>query len=367
MTISEIRQHLDYKAMRQQKPATVYADADSEDVVSGWLSKSVTYVDGMTYQAEGDHAYLVAELISDSRGVVTTPGLPYGRYVIVETTTPKDKIATRPFVVNIVGDDEDGEIRGDGQGQPLDDLVIAVDKPIMSLIRIKKQDANSNKTVLKPGAGYIIHDTNGAWFQYCSAEWTSEQKRAYKNKYGDLVVQSGQGEMVGTKDNPYTTRKITQAEATGNVYVDTPAALPAGTYTLEEVAAPEGYVLQGHEGVIAKDTSIIEGNHTFYETEESGMWGKVDGSVVKIVVSSQEASYDSNVDAFVVTAIQKNEPAIGKISIFAEGEKLVDAKQDGSTILDRLGEAVSSFFGYARGLIGLDVPDEDGPDGERTE
>lgn len=351
---------LDFDAMRQQRPATVYADAGSEDVANGRLAKSVTYADGMAYQADGNHAYLVAELISDSRGVVTTPGLPYGRYVIVEATTPKDKIATRPFVVNIVGDDEDGEIRGDGQGQPLDDLVIAVDKPIMSLIRIKKQDANSNKTVLKPGAGYIIHDTNGAWFQYCSAEWTSEQKRAYKNKYGDLVVQSGQGEMVGTKDKPYTTRKITQAEATGNVYVDTPAALPAGTYTLEEVAAPEGYVLQGHEGVIAKDTSIIEGNHTFYETEESGMWGKVDGSVVKIVVSSQEASYDSNVDAFVVTAIQKNEPAIGKISIFAEGEKLVDAKQDGSTILDRLGEAVSSFFGYARGLIGLDVPDEDG-------
>lgn len=293
---------LDFDAMRQQRPATVYADAGSEDVANGRLAKSVTYADGMAYQADGNHAYLVAELISDSRGVVTTPGLPYGRYVIVETTTPKDKIATRPFVVNIVGDDEDGEIRGDGQGQPLDDLVIAVDKPIMSLIRIKKQDANSNKTVLKPGAGYIIHDTNGAWFQYCSAEWTSEQKRAYKNKYGDLVVQSGQGEMVGTKDNPYTTRKITQAEATGNVYVDTPAALPAGTYTLEEVAAPEGYVLQGHEGVIAKDTSIIEGNHTFYETEESGMWGKVDGSVVKIVVSSQEASYDSNVDAFVVTS-----------------------------------------------------------------
>lgn len=220
---------------------------------------------------------------------------------------------------------------------------------------------------MKPGAGYVIHDTDGAWFDYCSAEWTSAQKRAYKSKYGDLVVQASQGEMVGTKDNPYTTRKITHAETTGNVYVDTPAALPVGNYTLEEVEAPEGYVLQGHEGVIAKDTSIIEGNHTFYETEESGMWGKVDGSVVKIVVSSQEASYDSNVDAFVVTAIQKNEPAIGKISIYAEGEMLVSAKQDGSTILDRLGEAVSNFFGYVRGLVGLDVPDEDGPDGERAE
>lgn len=358
---------LDFDAMRQQRPATVYADAGSEDVANGRLAKSVTYADGMAYQADGNHAYLVAELISDSRGVVTTPELPYGRYLVVETTTPEDHIATRPFVLNVTGDDEDGEMKGDGQGQPLDDLVIAVDKPITSLIRIRKQDANSHKMVLKPGAGYVIHDTEGSWFDYCSAEWTSAQKRAYKSKYGDLVVQSIQGEMVGTKDNPYMTRKITQAEATGNVYVDTPAALPAGTYTLEEVAAPEGYVLQGHEGVIAKVTSIIEGNHTFYETEESGMWGKVDGSVVKIVVSSQEASYDSNVDAFVVTAIQKNEPAIGKISIFAEGEKLVDAKQDGSTILDRLGEAVSSFFGYARGLIGLDVPDEDGPDGERTE
>ncbi len=351
---------LDYNAMRQQKPAIVYADAGSDDVVSGWLAKSVTYADGTAYQAEGDHAYLVSELISDSRGVVTTPGLPYGRYVIVETTTPENKIATRPFVINVTGDDEDGEIKGDGQGQPLDDVVIAVDKPITSLIRIKKQDANSNKTVLKPGAGYIIHDTDGAWFQYCSAEWTSAQKKAYKNKYGDLVVQSSQGEMVGTKDNPYTTRKITQAETTGNVYVDTPAAFPAGSYELEEVVAPEGYVLQGYEGVIAKKDSVTTGNHTFYESEADGAWDKADSNSVKIVVSSQEASYDSEVAAFVITAVQKNTPAIGKISIYAEGEKLVSAKQDGSTILDRLGEAVNHFFGYVKGLIGLDTPDEDG-------
>ena len=351
---------LDFEAMRQQRPATVYADAGSEDVVNGWLSKSLTYADGTAYQADGGHAYLVSELISDSRGVVTTPELPYGRYLVVETTTPEDKIATRPFVLNVTGDDEDGEIKGDGQGQPLDDVVIAVDKPITSLIRIKKQDTNSNKTVLKPGAGYIIHDTDGAWFQYCSAEWTSAQKKAYKNKYGDLVVQSSQGELVGTKDNPYTTRKITQAETTGNVYVDTPAVLPAESYELEEVVAPEGYVLQGYEGVIAKKDSVTTGNHTFYESEADGAWDKADGNSVKIVVSSQEASYDSEVAAFVITAVQKNTPAIGKISIYAEGEKLVSAKQDGSTILDRLGEAVNHFFGYVKGLIGLDTPDEDG-------
>lgn len=351
---------LDYDAMRQQRPATVYADADSDDVVNGWLTKSVLYKDGTSYHAEGEHAYLVSEMVSDSKGVVTTPELPYGRYLVVETTTPEDHIATRPFVLNVTGDDEDGEMKGDGQGQPLDDLVIAVDKPITSLIRIRKQDANSHKMVLKPGAGYVIHDTEGSWFDYCSAEWTSAQKRAYKSKYGDLVVQSSQGEMVGTKDNPYMTRKITQAEATGNVYVDIPAALPVGTYTLEEVTAPEGYVLQGHEGVIAKNDSVATGNHTFYESEADGAWDKADSNSVKIVVSSQEAFYDSEVAAFVITAVQKNTPAIGKISIYAEGEKLVSAKQDGSTILDRLGEAVNHFFGYVQGLIGLDTPDEDG-------
>lgn len=351
---------LDFDAIRKQKPATVYAKANSDDVVNGWLSKSVLYEDGTVYHAEGENAYLVSEMVSDNKGVVTTPSLPYGRYLVVETTAPEDKIATRPFVINVTGDDEDGESKGDGQGQPLDDLVIAVDKPITSLIRIRKQDVNSHKTVLKPGAGYVIHDTDGAWFDYCSAEWTSAQKRAYKSKYGDLVVQASQGEMIGTKDNPFVTRKITQAEVTGNVYVDTPAALPVGTYTLEEVTAPEGYVLQGHEGVIAKKDSVTTGNHTFYESEADGAWDKADSNSVKIVVSSQEAFYDSEVAAFVITAVQKNTPAIGKISIYAEGEKLVSAKQDGSTILDRLGEAVNNFFGYVKGLIGLDTPDEDG-------
>ena len=351
---------LDYNAMRQQRPATVYADADSEDVVSGWLAKSVLYKDGTSYHAEGDHAYLVSEMVSDSKGVVTTPELPYGRYLVVETTTPENKIATRPFVLHVTGDDKDSEVKGDGQGQPLENLVIAVDKPITSLIRIRKQDAGSHKTVLKPGAGYVIHDTDGAWFAYCSAEWTSAQKKAYKDKYGDLVVQSSQGEMLGTSENPYVTRKIAQAESKGNVYVDTPAALPAGTYTLEEVAAPEGYVLAGHEGVIAKKTSVTEGNHTFYETETNGAWDKVENSTVKVVVSSEEAVYDRDADAFVTVAAQQNTPAIGKISIYAEGEQLVSAKQDGATILERLGDAVQNFFGYVKGLIGLDTPDEDG-------
>ena len=335
---------LDFNSMRQIRPAIVYADANSADVKAGRLVKSVDYgADGRFQVTDG---YLVAELESDAKGVVVTPNMPYGRYIIVETTTPENKIAAKPLVLNVAADAVDGEVYGDGNGTPLEDLVIVVDRPITALIRIKKLDANSRKVVLKPGAGYIIHDTEGAWFDYHTAHMTSEEKKEYKDTFDDLVVQSSQGMLLGTKDNPYVTRKIVQAESSGNVYVDTPQALPVGTYTLEEVTAPTGYILQGKEGVIAKDPSF-GGNHTYYETEKSGAWDKGAGSTVSITVSSQEAVFDKEANEFVITATQQNDPAIGKISVYAEGEQLVSVQKEGNS----LSQVVKDIFDKVSRLL----------------
>ena len=356
---------LDYSAFRQIRPAIVYEEADSPDVESGKLVKSITYSDGTTYRisdyTDNENAYFAAEIESDDRGIVTTPGLPYGRYVVIETTTPENTTATRPFVIHVQADDEDGTVDGDGQGTPLDDLVILMDRPVMALVRIEKVDSQSKKPVLKEGASYLIHDVDGAWFDYYTAEMTTEQKNAYREQYGDLVVQYSQGVYLGTEENPYTTKLIqSETDETANVYIETPQELPAGTYELEELSAPDGYVLQGHEGVIAKDASIESGNQTYYETEEDGVWEAAPQGVTRFIVSSSEAVYDSSIGAYIVTARQQNDPAIGKISIYAEGERLVSAKQEGSTILTRLGDALERFFGYVKGLIGLDVPDEQG-------
>ena len=365
--IDDFRDHtaLDYSAFRKVRPAIVYDEVDSTDVTDGRLVKSVTYSDGTSYQisdyTDNENAYFAAELKSNEKGVVTTPGLPYGRYVVIETTTPKNTTATRPFVINVQGDDEDGTVDGDGAGAPLEDLVLLMDRPVMALVRIEKVDRQSKKPVLKEGASYVIHDVDGAWFDYYTAEMTTAQKNAYKEQYGDLVVQYSQGVHLGTKENPYTTKMIlSEEDETANVYIETPQELPAGTYELQELSAPEGYVLQGHEGVIAKDEAIQTGNHTYYETEEEGAWKETPQGVTRFIVSSSEAVYDSSIGAYVVTARQQNDPAIGKISIYAEGERLASAAQEGSTILTRLGDALSRFFGYVQGLIGLDVPDEEG-------
>lgn len=354
---------LDYEAFRGLMPARIYAEADNPDVREGRLVKTLVYQDGtsVTVESDNENAYLAAELTSDSRGIVTTPRLPYGRYVVVETTTPPNVTATRPFVIRVEEDEEDGTIKGDGQGHRLEDLVILMDRPVNALVRIVKADSYSKKPVLKEGASYVIRDVEGAWFDYYTQEMTTGEKNAYRERAKGLVVQYSQGEYTGTREKPFVTRRVLSEEnQQENVYIETLQGLPAGTYELLEISAPEGYVLQGHEGVIAKRASIARGNGTYYEKEETGKWEERSQGVTKFIVSSNEARYDQKMQAYLVTARQQNEPAVGKISIYAEGERLTGARQEGSTILTRLGDGLSWFFGYVQGLIGLDRADEEG-------
>ena len=317
-----------YDTYEKYQPATVFADSDSEDVKSERLSKNVVYDEKNSYQVSGENEYLVAELKADEKGHVKVPALPYGRYVMIETTTPEGKTATRPFVMNVTCDEKDGIIEGDGKGTPLQDkqLTVLVDRPIMSLVKIVKRDAFSKNPVLKEGASYIIHDVEGAWFDYITNEMTTAQKKEYEKNYKGLVVQYSQGTYYGTSENPFITKLIRGSDENQNVYIETPMPLPSGTYELEELQAPEGYILQGYEGVIAKD-SKAEGNGTFYESEKYGKWKATPQGKVKFVVSNNESVYDETIRSFVTTVKQDNEPAIGKISIFAEGERLTGVKK----------------------------------------
>ena len=89
-------------------------------------------------------------------------------------------------------------------------------------------------------------------------------------------------------------------------------------------------MLQGHEGVIAKKDGA-SGNGTFYETEETGKWTDTPQGRTRFQVSSDEARYDREIGAFVTEVRQQNEPAVGKIAVYAEGEKLTGAKKQVGT------------------------------------
>lgn len=313
-----------YDTYEKYVPATVFAEAEDSDVTEKRLVKTVKYENGKSYEAEGTNAYLVAELESDAQGIVKTPALPYGRYVVIETTTPKNKTAARPFIIHVTGDEQDDVTEGDGKGTPLQDvqLTVLVDRPIMSLVKILKRDTYSKEIVQKEGAAYVIHDVEGAWFDYITNEMTTVQKREYKKKYGDLVAQYSQGSYVGTKENPFVTKLVD-----GEVFIETAQQLPSGLYELEEVAAPDGYILQGFEGVIRKDWKK-SGNGTFHETEKEGKWEPVPQERTRFIISSSESFYDEESGSFITVVRQDNEPAIGKISVYVEGEVLISAKEN---------------------------------------
>lgn len=312
-----------YEKIKQERPVQVYAAEDSESVQTGQLTKSVTYATGETHEAIGMHAYLAAELVSDEQGIVTIPELPFGRYAVVETTTPKEKIAARPFVYSVTGDDVHGTVNSpdDQNGSRLQDQIFLADRPVSALVRIEKTDSCSGKAVLTPGAQYVLHDLDGAWFAYVMKDKTTAEKKAYQKKYGDLVVQYVQGTDMGTKEHPYSTKLILKnGEQKSAAYIDTAQPLPTGRYELEEIQAPEGYILQGKEGVIRK-----KDGQTFYETKETGTWEKRPQERTRFVISSEYAVYDASAGQLVVKVRQKNTPAVGKISIQAKEEVLVGA------------------------------------------
>ena len=43
-------------------------------------------------------------MFTDEKGALTSPELPYGTYVVVETTTPDNHVMAQPFFVYITDD-----------------------------------------------------------------------------------------------------------------------------------------------------------------------------------------------------------------------------------------------------------------------
>ena len=293
------------------------------------------------YYDEAGKMQRLKEQFSDENGVLNIRALPYGKYLLVETTVPEGKMAAAPKVLNVDSDEKDGLVDGDGKGTLQMGSAIW-DQPQTSYLKIVKKDKTTGETVAKPGAKYVIHDVEGAYFNWYMEDKTSEEKVDYINRFGNLVVAYTNGEMLGSYENPYVTaeRKDSDGRVLGT-YVSTTTTLPQGLYILEEVQAPEGYVRQGAEGryrkrngqyffeASAKKLPGMEAVHALKITEEAvGTWEQADIASkdyrVRVQIGSDEAktTYDRLAGAFVTEAVQENEAAVGKLSIYAEGEVL---------------------------------------------
>ena len=158
-----------------------------------------------------DNATTYAIITTDENGRATTPYLPHGEYLVKETKTPKDYITAPDFTISVTDDYTEYE--------DIEQIKIINinNRPFTSQIKLIKVDEETGKTVTLNGASFKIKDSQG-----------------------NYVVQKVAGKKVDT----FTTNAKNQVTVPFGELgeVTLPLELDAGTYTIEEVKTPEGFL-----------------------------------------------------------------------------------------------------------------------------
>lgn len=244
----------------------------------------------------------IPELITDAKGYAISPELPYGLYVVDESTAPKDLKKIRPFLVNV----------GKDSREPMQWRIFD-DRPFEFLLKIVKKDAQTGNTVLKAGASYKIYDCE-------------------KEEYVEQVIQYPKREKISI----FTTNE--------EGYLVIPGELKQSTYRIEEVAAPQGFVRQG------KEISLYDGGEILstLETFATGEYKENPKESILITVSSNMVhQIDSETGAVIVEVEQPNDEQVGSLTLMKTGEQLQEV--DGESILDQAKEVFIKLVNMVTG------------------
>ncbi len=158
-----------------------------------------------------DNAQNYAMITTDENGYATTGYLPYGTYLVKETKTPQEYITAPDFTISVTDD----------YSEYLDVEQIKTvninNRPFTSQVKLVKKDKDTNQTVTLNSASFKIKDEDG-----------------------NYVTQK----VFGQKIDTFTTNSKNQVTALfGNKgEVTVPLQLDAGTYTVEEIKVPEGFL-----------------------------------------------------------------------------------------------------------------------------
>lgn len=140
------------------------------------------------------------ELFTDEKGYAVSNELAYGKYVVIESTTPENYNRIDPFIVTINEDKREPQ-----------QWRVFIDYGFQAILKIYKIDGTSKMPVLHKGTVFKIYNLDN-----------EEYVKQYTH-YPELV-------------------EHTEFEVSDQGYLLTPEKLKMGNYRLEEIAAADGYV-----------------------------------------------------------------------------------------------------------------------------
>ena len=268
-----------------------------------------------TLTADGDYAngrgngwmptdqlaeYRLGEMFTNDEGIFRVEGLPYGQYLVVETTIPKDVFQCDPFIVTVDANSPQSRFTvpaGSVTTASNDYLTFNVlDEELEGYLQLIKTDTETGKAVKIANTSFALYklDDKG-------------------NKTRISMIDPASGSATKKTDVFYT-------DADG--LMKTPEKLPLGRYLIEELQGPEGYFNDSAYSVE-------------FEIKSDRVWQVVGNAT-------------NDMDEYIVEEKYFNHETLGQLTIRKLGNVLTDY-QDGQFIYtqDNLAGAVYEIHAAA--------------------
>ena len=268
-----------------------------------------------TLTADGDYAngrgngwmptdqpaeYRLGEMFTNDEGIFRVEGLPYGQYLVVETTIPKDVFQCDPFIVTVDANSPQSRftVPAGSVTTPSGDYMTynILDEELEGYLQLIKTDTETGKAVKIANAAFALYRLD-------------EKDR----KTRISMIDPASGSATKKTDVFYT-------DADG--LMKTPEKLPLGRYLIEELQGPEGYY---------NDPAYsLE-----FEIKSDRVWQVVGNAT-------------NDMDEYIVTEKYCNHETLGQLTIRKLGNVLTDY-QDGQFIYtqDNLAGAVYEIHAAA--------------------
>ena len=268
-----------------------------------------------TLTADGDYAngrgngwmptdqpaeYRLGEMFTNDEGIFRVEGLPYGQYLVVETTIPKDVFQCDPFIVTVDANSPQSRFTipaGSVTTASNDYMTYNIlDEELEGYLQLIKTDTETGKAVKIANTAFALYRLD-------------EKDR----KTRISMIDPASGSATKKTDVFYT-------DAEG--LMKTPEKLPLGRYLIEELQGPEGY--------FNDPAYSVE-----FEIKSDRVWQVVGNAT-------------NDMDEYIVTEKYCNHETLGQLTIRKLGNVLTDYK-DGQFIYtqDSLAGAVYEIHAAA--------------------
>ena len=253
--------------------------------------------------------YRLGEMFTNDEGVFRVEGLPYGQYLVVETTIPRDVFQCDPFIVTVDANSPQSQFT-----VPAGSTITAsnnyttfnvLDEELEGYLQLIKTDTETGKAVKIANTAFALYRLD-------------EKDR----KTRISMIDPASGSATKKTDVFYT-------DADG--LMKTPEKLPLGRYLIEELQGPEGYFNDPAYSVK-------------FEIKSDRVWQVVGNAT-------------NDMDEYIVTEKYCNHETLGQLTIRKQGNVLTDY-QDGQFIYTQDNLAGAVYEIHADGDIA--TPDRQG-------